>query len=81
MGTPSDRTFLHDLSNPLAIAQGHLEGVLMELKAGQPLSPRHVTKLEKALDGMFRIRDLIKAQRASVTTSDQHGSGEGKHES
>lgn len=62
-----EREFLHNLSNPLAIAAGMLEAYQDEIaRLGPPLSEtleRKLTKLDNALE---RIGDLIAKHRTRL---------------
>jgi hypothetical protein len=58
------RDFLHDISNPLAIACGLLEGFQLDIKRENiKLTERQTRKLEKISKAMLRIDEQIKNYR------------------
>ncbi len=57
------RTFLHDLSNPLSIALGMLEIALEDIKKIEGIDSKTMSCLEKSLKGIFRMRDQIQKRR------------------
>ena len=58
-----ERKFLHDISNPLTIAQGMTESVLDTLKGQSGIDEKVITRLEKAVKAMERMGGSIRARR------------------
>lgn len=62
----AERDFLHDLSNPLAIAGGLLELLNEDLLKQCQLTEQQKQRLAKLSNSLDRIQDLIKARRMKI---------------
>lgn len=58
-----ERKFLHDISNHIVVAHGMSTFVLRTLKEGLPGTAKEVDRLEKALDAITQMSDLLKQRR------------------
>lgn len=58
-----ERKFLHDLSNHLVVAQGMSSFVLRTLKDQKPVEAKDVERLEKAIEAINRMTNLLKERR------------------
>ncbi len=58
-----ERKFLHDISNPLTIAQGMVDSVTDSLEGVDGVDEKVHTRLEKAVKAMERMADQIRARR------------------
>jgi len=74
--TPSEdptgeRTFLHDLSNVVAVAQGHLHFIMMKSKKNPDALKVEdlLTKVEIVLASMNKTIELLNARREIVRSS------------
>ena len=67
----SEREFLHDLSNPLAIAYGNLKILASKLEADQNSIPMDmiIKKLSKAVTSFERANDLLDKRRVFIRNS------------
>jgi signal transduction histidine kinase len=63
-----ERAFLHDLSNPLAIAVGMLDMAAEQLKTTPGADPKALERLEKARNALRRMTDSITARRKTLQT-------------
>lgn len=66
-----ERTFLHDLSNPLSVALGMVELALESLRQ-QPTEAvaAEVVRLEKCHKSLTRMADLIRERRKLLIASE-----------
>jgi len=69
----SEREFLHDLSNPLAIAYGNLKILASKLEADQSAIPMDmiVKKLLKAVNSFERANELLDKRRIFIRNSSE----------
>jgi signal transduction histidine kinase len=67
----TERKFLHDLANPLAIALGMVESVVDDGLENQTLNEVQQRRLKKAQDAMERLRDLLRSRRSSVVETQE----------
>lgn len=58
-----ERKFLHDISNPLTIAQGMVDSVIDSLEGVPGVDEKVHTRLEKAVKAMERMAAGIKERR------------------
>jgi hypothetical protein len=57
------RTFIHDLSTPLAVSQGMLEIVIMSTAGQKTITEKDLDRLTKALAAIEKIAELLKKNR------------------
>lgn len=62
-----ERKFLHDLSNPLAIASGLVDILLSDNEKNPSLTDEQKRRLEKAFHALERIKELLRARRGDLT--------------
>ena len=69
----SEREFLHDLSNPLAIAYGNLKILATKLDADQNSIPMEmiVSKLTKAVNSFERANALLDKRRIFIRSNSE----------
>ena len=69
-----ERKFIHDLANPIAIAQGNIKLTVRKLKknASSLTTDEIIERLEKSCEAFDRMGELIE-ERRSALTSDQEG--------
>ncbi len=61
-----ERTFLHDVSNHLVVAQGMANYTLGKIKAEKPEDAKEVVRLTKAVKAIEEIINLVKARREKI---------------
>jgi hypothetical protein len=61
-----ERKFLHDLSNPLAIAIGMLESVIDDGKIKGTLNEVQTIKLDKVKVAIDKMTELLRARRTEI---------------
>lgn len=66
MSQKDERAFLHDLSNPLAIAAGLLETLFEDLSNGGQLSEHQQARFMKIQNAMSRIDKMVNDRRDRV---------------
>ena len=73
MNIQSERKFLHNLANPMAIAQGNIKLVLRKLlKNSESLSTEEIIdRLSKASDAFDRITDMMAERRTDVIQAEE----------
>lgn len=69
----SEREFLHDLSNPLAIAYGNLKILATKLESDQNSIPMEmiVSKLTKAVNSFERANALLDKRRIFIRSNSE----------
>lgn len=72
----NERKFIHDLANPLAIAQGNIKLVLRNISKNPGTLPSEqvMTRLQKINDSIERISAMLSDRRQSIVESDQKDS-------
>ncbi len=64
---PNDeRTFLHDLSNPLSVAYGNIQILLAQVQNGHVESEQVLAKLQKAMKYLDAVVEILEKRRAYV---------------
>ncbi len=61
-----ERKFIHDLSNHIVVAHGMATFVLRSLKSNSAVDAKEIERLEKSLDAINRMTDLLKERRAEI---------------
>lgn len=61
-----ERKFIHDISNHIVVAHGMATFVLRSLKANPAVEPKEIERLEKSLDAINKMTDLLKERRAEL---------------
>lgn len=61
-----ERKFIHDLSNHIVVAHGMATFVLRTLKTNASVDAKEIERLEKSIDAINRMTDLLKERRAEV---------------
>lgn len=61
-----ERKFIHDLSNHIVVAHGMATFVLRTLKSNPSVDAKEVERLEKSIDAINRMTDLLKDRRAEI---------------
>jgi hypothetical protein len=67
-----ERKFLHDIANHIVVAHGMSNFVLKTLKNNKPVEPKDVERLEKSIDAIMKMTELLKERRTilhSVSTT------------
>jgi hypothetical protein len=67
-GANDERTFLHDVSNHLVVAQGMANYTLTKIKAEKPEDAKEVVRLGKAVKAIDDMVALVKARREKIRT-------------
>jgi hypothetical protein len=62
----AERSFLHDLANPLAISAGMIEALLESGSRTGQFNPEQLRKLNKAREAIHRLGDLLNHRRKVV---------------
>ena len=61
-----ERKFIHDISNHIVVAHGMATFVLRSLKANPTVEAREIERLEKSLDAINKMTELLKERRAEL---------------
>lgn len=61
-----ERAFLHDLSSPLAVADGSVSTLLEELKELNVLNEKQFKKLERAAVALEKMHQLVHQRREEL---------------
>jgi hypothetical protein len=67
-----ERSFLHDLANPLAISAGMIEALLEAVSREGQLNPAQLRQLNKAREALHRLGDLLNVRRKRVVEIQDH---------
>lgn len=62
--TAEERKFLHDISNHIVVAHGMATFVLRAIKENPSVGEKEVERLEKSLDAINKMTDLLRERRA-----------------
>lgn len=63
-----ERHFLHDLSNPVAIAVGMVEILLKQADRDPNPDPKRIERLNKTLEALQRAVQLLENRRKALET-------------
>lgn len=63
-----ERKFLHDISNHIVVSHGMTTFVLRALKENPAVEPKEIERLEKALNAINKMTELIHERRAVLHT-------------
>jgi len=66
--TAEERKFLHDISNHIVVAHGMATFALRAIKENPNVGEKEVERLEKSLDAINRMTDLLRERRAILQT-------------
>ena len=58
-----ERKFLHDIANHIVVAHGMSNFVLRTLKNNMPVEAKDVDRLEKSIDAIAKMTELLKERR------------------
>lgn len=67
-----ERSFLHDLANPLAISAGMIEALLEAVSREGQLNPAQLRQLNKAREALHRLGDLLNVRRKRIVEIQDH---------
>ena len=75
MGAQEERKFMHDLSNPMAIAQGNIKLTLRKLKKdeGAMTISEIIERLEKTSEAFERINEMMSLRRSIIIEQQKEG--------
>lgn len=59
-----ERKFLHDISNKIVVIQGMTKTVQRKISSGDEVGNKEVERLEKALNAVESMVELLKERRA-----------------
>lgn len=62
--TAEERKFLHDISNHIVVAHGMATFALRAIKTNPNVGEKEVERLEKSLDAINKMTDLLRERRA-----------------
>lgn len=62
--TAEERKFLHDISNHIVVAHGMATFALRAIKENPHVAEKEVERLEKSLEAINRMTDLLRERRA-----------------
>ena len=58
-----ERKFLHDIANHIVVAHGMSNFFLRTLKNNMPVEAKDVDRLEKSIDAIAKMTELLKERR------------------
>jgi hypothetical protein len=67
----NERKFLHDLANHIVVAHGMATFVLRTIKANPSVEPKEIERLEKSIDAINKITELLKNRRANLIATSE----------
>lgn len=75
MGAQEERKFMHDLSNPMAIAQGNIKLTLRKLKKdeGAMTISEIIERLEKTSEAFERMNEMMSLRRSIIIEQQKEG--------
>ncbi|MBF0297716.1 MAG: hypothetical protein HQK51_03295 [Oligoflexia bacterium] len=71
------RKFLHDISNKVLISSGLGSHVLSAVKKGKPIDEKMVDKLERSMNALNLIADMIREYRSYLIALAEESTGSG----
>ncbi|MBF0362876.1 MAG: hypothetical protein HQK49_17790 [Oligoflexia bacterium] len=71
------RKFLHDISNKILISSGLGSHVLSAVKKGKPIDEKMVDKLERSMNALNLIADMIREHRSFLIALAEESTGSG----